>query len=342
MVEQSATIVVGWSVTQLASMTLHLCDKADWGRCCVGLVLCRRHHDEKGCDEVNLIEAGYAADLYEHPDDPDEKMLLIATDRFLCPGWPAKRPIRDLGRVRTAISSVIYEHLLGRFAIAYLGPGTQMPGRTMEMRWYEPAPVSIVVIGSRSGVQRLDARDRSMVERFDQTLKEGSDELATPVVWPTRSQQLPIESGLLDDQTTASLVKASLVQRMKLSALLLYGDLKAWYDSHGFTLGAIRFDFGVTEEDLLVAGQVGLLDFVEANLSGASDDEPIGRAAFRQLTGTMTRSGGPAKAEVIDQLVAQHIEVYERLSGQRFSNWDGQPSSYDGQRTSRGILRRRW
>jgi phosphoribosylaminoimidazole-succinocarboxamide synthase len=292
---------------------------------------------------VELIEAGYAADRYEHPEDPDEKMLLVATDRFVSPGWPAKRSIMDLGRVRTAISTVIYEHLQGRFATAYLGPGDQMLGRTMEMRWYEPVPISIMVLGTDAALQGLNERDRSLLQRLDLHPSHASDdEQAVPVVWPARSQQLPTEAGLLDEQTTSSLVKASLVQSVRLSALLLYADLSTWYASHGISLSAIRFDFGVTGDELLLVGEVGLLEFMEANLAGSADDDPVGKAALRRLSSSMARPGGPRVDEVSAGLLAHCVEFYERLSGQQFSDWVGQPSSYDGYKIGRRILGRRW
>lgn len=283
---------------------------------------------------MKLLETGYASEIYEHPEDPDSKLLLVTNDRFSCPGWPNRQSIEDLGRVRTAIASSIYEHLQGRFATAYLGAGSWMPGRTLELSWYESVPISIQVIGYSSAATQ--AYGHALLTGKQTDAGEGSA-LETPLVLLVRAQQLPTQLGVLDEQGAQSLVKASLIQRMRLAALVLYADLKVWYGSKGLVLGSMRFDFGVTGEELLLTGQPGLLEFLDVGTSELG----LGRAGFSRWIEEMGSLDRASVAELGGRIHSSHVDVYERLSGRAFATWSGEPSRYEGQRASRGILRRR-
>ncbi|KJE77229.1 phosphoribosylaminoimidazole-succinocarboxamide synthase [Ferrimicrobium acidiphilum DSM 19497] len=298
--------------------------------------------DEVRGTTVELLETGYAREIYEDPDDPDESVLLVANDRFELPGWPSNTPIADLGRLRTAISALVYRHLGGRFATGFLGTSTVIPGRTLKLKWFESVPVSIEVIGYLSGVAWDSYRQSGEVAGMELPSGLERDQvLDTPALLPVRSNVVG-EAKILKPRELASLVNTQTIQRMKISSMLLYGDLKDWYLARGLVLASTRFDFGVTGEQLLLVGYPGILEGSELARGELADDDWLGRGALQEWVGNT----GPAQKrasleEITTQVLAAHVDLYERLSESEFSDWEGEPSLFEGQRSPRKIFGRR-
>lgn len=283
---------------------------------------------------MELLETGYAREIYEDPDDPDESVLLVANDRFELPGWPSNTPIADLGRLRTAISALVYRHLGDRFATGFLGTSAAIPGRTLKLKWFEAVPVSIEVIGHLSGVAWDSYQQTGEVAGMELPPGLERDEvLETPILLPVRSNVVG-EAKLLKPREIESLVNTQIIQRMKISSILLYDDLKAWYLARGLVLASTRFDFGVTGEQLLLVGYPGILEGSELARGELADDDWLGRRALRALVANTGLAQKRASLqEITTQVLAAHVDLYERLSGSEFSDWEGEPSLFEGQRS---------
>jgi len=297
-----------------------------------------------------FVRSGKVRDLYAVGAD---RLLLVASDRISAFDVVLPTPIPDKGKVLTGLSrfwfgqteSIVPNHLLatdladvdpmdwpragadgGRMGLA------ELQGRMMLCRRVDVLPVEVIVRGYLAGSGWKDYQRSGSIGgvRLADGLREG-DRLPEPIFTPSTKADLGLHDETIDFETLIRVVGADLAERLRETAVRLYGIGSTVCERAGILLADTKFEFGVWPgpADLVLADEVLTPDssrFWDAGTWAPGGPQPSYDKQFvrdwLEAQGWDKTAPGPElPADVLAGTRQRYVEAFERITGGSFERY---------------------
>jgi phosphoribosylaminoimidazole-succinocarboxamide synthase len=273
-------------------------------------------------------------DLYRLPDD---RLLLVASDRISAFDVVLPTAIPDKGKVLTGLSrywfaqtaGIVANHLLGTdpstLPEPYAGAADELRGRVMICRTVDVLPVEIIVRGYLSGSGWKDYLRTGAVSgvRLPAGLRE-SERLPEPIFTPSTKADVGHDENI-DFDTMVGLIGRPMAERVRDLALAIYAFAARRAESVGLILADTKFEFGVERG----SGELLLIDEVltpdssrfwdaaayEPGRAQASFDKQFVRDWLEELDWDKTPPGPELPAHVVEGTRLRYRQAFERITG---------------------------
>jgi phosphoribosylaminoimidazole-succinocarboxamide synthase len=270
----------------------------------------------------------------------DGALLLVATDRISAFDHVLGTGIPGKGKILTQISlfwfdllkDLVPNHLITADVAEYpasLRPyADQLEGRSMLVKRAKMFPVECVARGylAGSGWKEYQASGTVCGIPLPAGLLDGS-RLQEPVFTPaSKSQDGEHDENISFARTEAVLGAASAAELRRLT-LAIYRKAQEHAESHGLILADTKFEFGRTEEGILLADEVLTPDssrFWEGAAWKPGGAQPSFDKQFVRdyLESIHWNKQAPAPGlpdEVVERTQAKYLEAFRRLTGKDLS-----------------------
>jgi phosphoribosylaminoimidazole-succinocarboxamide synthase len=285
---------------------------------------------------IPLLGRGKVRDLYAIGD----ALLLVATDRISAFDHVLGSGIPGKGKILTQISLFWFEllrdlvpnHLIASevkdFPAALQPYAEQLEGRSMLVKRARMFPIECVARGylAGSGWKEYQASGTVCAIRLPQGLQDGS-RLPEPIFTPaTKSQDGEHDENIGFEAAAAQVGDADAAALRRLT-LAIYNKAAAHAESRGLILADTKFEFGRTEEGIILADEVLTPDssrFWEGSLWRPGGAQPSFDKQFVRdyLESIHWNKQAPAPAlpdEVVARTQAKYLEAFRRLTGRDLS-----------------------
>jgi phosphoribosylaminoimidazole-succinocarboxamide synthase len=281
--------------------------------------------------ELPLIASGKVRDIY----DLGDSLLLVASDRISTYDVVHPTPIPDKGAVLTGISTFWFEQtadLVPNHLISVTdGVPAEVRGRAMVVKKLKMLPVECVVRGYITGSGWKDYQATGSVSgiQLSAGLQE-SEKLPVPIFTPSTKAEVGHDEAIDFDRMALILRDRALAERLDRTSIAVYQHCADDARRKGIILADTKFEFGLDAAGELTLGdEVCTMD--SSRFWPVDGYEPgRGQPSFDKqfvrdwASGTGWDRNPPAPA-IPDDIVARtrekYIEGYERITGQRFSDW---------------------
>jgi phosphoribosylaminoimidazole-succinocarboxamide synthase len=284
------------------------------------------------------IYSGKVRDIYDAGDD---NLLFVASDRISAFDVVMAEPIPDKGRVLTAITAfwlgvtgdLVPNHLVS------LDP-EDLPadwvGRTMLVRKAEMLSIECIVRGYISGSawKEYKASGTMHGQKLPAGLQE-SEQLPEPVFTPS-TKFTPAEGETGHDENitfeqAVALVGKDAAERAREISLTVYQRAAAHAAERGIIIADTKFELGFIDGELALCDEVLTPDssrfwdaatYQPGTTPPSYDKQPV--RDWLEATGWDKSPPPPALPdEVVAASRERYATAYERISGERFSDWPG-------------------
>ncbi|TQK17894.1 phosphoribosylaminoimidazole-succinocarboxamide synthase [Microbacterium sp. SLBN-154] len=273
------------------------------------------------------VYSGKVRDLYLPTDEPEDRMLVVASDRVsafdhvLSPGIPGK------GELLTRLSLWWFDRLGVPNHLREGEIPAEVRGRTMLTRRLEMLPVECVVRGYLTGSGWAEYQQHGTV--CDIPLPAGlgnGDRLPEPLFTPAYKAPLGEHDENISFDRTVDLVGRERAEELRDASLDIYRRAAAIAEERGLILADTKFEFGVDDAGVLrLADEVLTSDSsrywdAEAWASGTTPEERM--ASFDKqivrdwLAAHWDRTGAPPAlpAEIVERTADRYRELIDRLT----------------------------
>ncbi|MEI3867836.1 phosphoribosylaminoimidazolesuccinocarboxamide synthase [Microbacterium sp. CCNWLW134] len=273
------------------------------------------------------VYSGKVRDLYLPTDGPDDRMLVVASDRVsafdhvLSPGIPGK------GELLTRLSLWWFERLGVPNHLLEGEIPADVRGRTMLTRRLEMLPVECVVRGYLTGSGWAEYQQHGTV--CDIPLPPGlgnGDRLPEPLFTPAYKAPLGEHDENISFDRTVDLVGRDRAEQLRDASLDIYRRAAGIAEERGLILADTKFEFGVDDDGVLrLADEVLTSDSSRywdggAWASGTTPEERM--ASFDKqivrdwLAANWDRTGAPPElpTEIVERTAARYRELIDRLT----------------------------
>ena len=281
------------------------------------------------------IYSGKVRDLYRMPDD---RLLLVASDRISAYDWILPTTIPDKGRILTAMSMWWFDRLQG-VAPNHMSTGSvpaAVRGRAMVCERLEMLPIECVARGYLAGSAVVDYRAQGSIcgVGLPPGLKEGS-ELPKPIFTPATKAALgEHDKNVTFDEVIVAIgqEEAQEIRRLTMATYLHALEISR---TRGLILADTKFEFGIAHSGKY-SGRIVLADEVLTPDSSRywlmsewapGGPQPSFDKQYVRDWLTSPESGWdresntpppPLPDEVVELTRAKYIEAYERLTRETF------------------------
>jgi phosphoribosylaminoimidazole-succinocarboxamide synthase len=296
-----------------------------------------------------FLRSGKVRDLFELPDD---RLLLVASDRISAFDVVLPTEIPDKGRVLTGLSrfwfaetaGIVPNHLLDTDPAAATGDATAadgLRGRVMVCRPATVLPIEAVVRGYLAGSGWKEYRERGTVcgIRLGPDLRE-SDRLPEPIFTPATKADVGEHDENVDLASAIARVAAQLalppdearamVERVRAISLALYAHAVAVAGRAGIILADTKFEFGLAGDGELILVDEALTPdssrfwdaaTYEPGRAQASFDKQFVRDWLERQPWDKTAPGPELPPDVVEGSRARYVEAFERITGASFERY---------------------
>ncbi|TWG13084.1 phosphoribosylaminoimidazole-succinocarboxamide synthase [Micromonospora palomenae] len=277
---------------------------------------------------VELLHSGKVRDVYADGDD----LILVASDRISIYDVVLPTPIPDKGRLLTALSVWWFEQLadlVPNHVISTTDVPAEFAGRAIRCRRLEMVPVECVARGYLTGgglkeYQRTGAVSGVALPRG---LVEASI-LPEPIFTPSTKAPVGEHDEPITFAEVVDKVGAETAERLRQITVDVYRRGAELAADRGILVADTKLELGWTPDGTLMLGDE-LLTSDSSRFWPAESYQP-GRVQFsydkQYVRDWATDSGwdkqGPAPevpAEVVEATRARYVDVYERLTGNRWA-----------------------
>jgi phosphoribosylaminoimidazole-succinocarboxamide synthase len=275
---------------------------------------------------------GKVRDIYAVGED---RLLLVASDRISTYDVVHPTPIPDKGRVLTGLSAFWFhrtQEICANHLVSFTEVPEQWRGRAMLVERLKMLPVECVVRGYITGSGWKDYLATGTVCGIP--LPEGleeSDRLPEPIFTPATKAEVGDHDENVDFDRAVEIVgDRALVEEVRRLSIELYTFGAAHAREHGIILADTKFEFGRRADGTIVlADEVLTPDssrFWPAQgytpgRSQPSFDKQYVRDWAAGSGWDKTPPAPPLPTKVVDRTRALYCEAYERIAGERFSDW---------------------
>jgi phosphoribosylaminoimidazole-succinocarboxamide synthase len=287
-----------------------------------------------------FVRSGKVRDLYRLPD---ERLLLVASDRISAFDVVLPTAIPDKGKVLTGLSrywfaqtsGIVANHLLGTDPASlpepFAGAADELRGRVMICRAVDVLPVEIIVRGYLSGSGWKDYLRSGAVSgvALPAGLRE-SDRLPAPIFTPSTKADVGHDENI-DFEAMVGLIGRPLAERVRDLALQLYGFAARRAEAVSLILADTKFEFGIER----ASGELLLIDEVltpdssrfwdaatyEPGRAQASFDKQFVRDWLETLDWDKTPPGPELPPSVVEGTRERYRAAFERITGANFDTY---------------------
>ncbi|MDP4803678.1 MAG: phosphoribosylaminoimidazolesuccinocarboxamide synthase [Candidatus Nanopelagicales bacterium] len=292
-------------------------------------------------DDVQLPEgythlySGKVRDLYRSPEG---RLLFVASDRISAYDWVLPSTIPDKGKILTSLSlwwfhqfeGVVPNHVVSTHVPAVVA------GRAMLCQELEMMPIECVVRGYLAGSGYTDylATRQICGKGLPPGLKEGS-QLPVPIFTPATKAALGDHDQNITYDEVITTVGQNEAQDLKRLSVDVYERAAEIGARRGLILADTKFEFGIAQEGryrghMVLADEVLTPDssrwwpqdvWQPGQPQPSFDKQFVRDWLMSPESGWHKDSGEPPPAlpeKVIEQTRAKYVEVYERLTEEKF------------------------
>jgi phosphoribosylaminoimidazole-succinocarboxamide synthase len=279
-----------------------------------------------------FLRSGKVRDLYEQPDG---RLLLVASDRISAFDVILPTEIPDKGRVLTGLSRFWFAETAALVPNHLLSTATDDPtlrGRVMVCRPTTVLPIEAVVRGylAGSGWKAYRASGAICGVTLPPGLRE-SDRLPAPIFTPATKAELGEHDENIDFERMAAIVGDELAGRVRDLSIALYQHAAAVTERAGILLADTKFEFGVDA----ATGQLLLIDEALTPDSSrfwdtatyapgrpqASFDKQFVRDWLETQPWDKTAPGPALPPDVVEGTRARYVDAFERITGASFERY---------------------
>jgi phosphoribosylaminoimidazole-succinocarboxamide synthase len=292
--------------------------------------------------ELPRVHSGKVRELYDAGQD---RLLMVASDRVSAFDVLMAEPIRDKGRVLTAMTCFWCEEMadvvpgtllaVDPAAISAALGGTVLPpewaGRATLVRRAEMLPIECIVRGYLAGQAWEEYARAGTVHGMP--MPEGlllASQLERPMFTPSTKAAEGHDLNI-DFAAAVDLVGAESALAARAVCLELYLRAAARSAAAGFILADTKFELGYVDGVLCLCDEVCTPDssrlwpadeVVPGTTPPAFDKQPL-RDWLAAQPWDRTPPPPPLPAEVTTALSERYVAAYERVSGRSLDDWYG-------------------
>ena len=282
---------------------------------------------------LERLHSGKVRDIYALPDD---RLLLVATDRVSAFDVVLPRAVPRKGEVLTRLSAFWYERtsevvpnafiaVLEADNAAALGIdcGPEYYGRSMVMRRAEVLKVEAVVRGYISGSGWAEYQQTGSVCGIP--LPAGllkSQQLLEPIFTPSSKAEPPAHDAPMTYPEVESLLGAETANAVKLRALALYRYGAHHAAQRGILVADTKFEFGMIDGEVTLIDEVMTPDssrfwpaakYFPGKDQPSFDKQPL-RDYLDSLDWDKQPPAPPLPDEVVEATAARYREAYRLIT----------------------------
>lgn len=274
------------------------------------------------------IHSGKVRDLWTTPDN---RLLVVATDRISAFDWILPTPIPDKGAILTSLSLWWFEQLADVVPnhVLSLDVPDSVHGRAMICERLDMFPVECVARGylTGSGLVEYNADGTVCGIPLPAGLVDGS-KLHEPIFTPATKAAFGDHDENVDFDTIVATVGATTAAALRELTLAVYRRAEVIAAERGVILADTKFEFGARPDGTIVlADEVLTPDssrywpaaLWQPGKAQPSFDKQFVRDWLASSASGWDRRGDVAPpelpADVVAQTRAKYIEAYERLTG---------------------------
>jgi phosphoribosylaminoimidazole-succinocarboxamide synthase len=276
---------------------------------------------------VELLHSGKVRDVYADGDD----LLLVASDRVSVYDVVLPTPIPDKGRILTRLSLFWFDRLgdvVANHVISADDVRAQFAGRAIRCRRLRMVPVECIARGYLAGLGLAEYRASGAVSgvALPPGLVEGS-RLPAPIYTPTTKAPVGEHDTFITYADVVAEVGEDTAAELRRLTLEVYGRGAALAADRGIVIADTKLEFGLAPNGALVLADEVLTP--DSSRFWPADRWQPGRPQFAfdkqyvrdwaAATGWDRKAPGPEiPDEVVEATRARYVEVYERLTGERW------------------------
>ena len=279
-----------------------------------------------------LLGRGKVRDLYA----VDGALLLVATDRISAFDYVLGSGIPGKGKILTQISlfwfdllrNIVPNHLItaevSEFPAELQPYREQLEGRTMLVKRAKMFPVECVARGylAGSGWKEYQSHGTVCGIPLPPGLQDGS-RLPEPIFTPASKSEGGAHDENISFQAVEKLVGAEDAAELQRLTLAIYARAAAHAEERGLILADTKFEFGRTQEGIILADEVLTPDssrFWEASAWKPGGAQPSFDKQFVRdyLESIRWNKQAPAPGlpdDVVERTQQKYLEAYRRLTG---------------------------
>ncbi|NOJ60129.1 phosphoribosylaminoimidazolesuccinocarboxamide synthase [Arthrobacter sp. 260] len=278
------------------------------------------------------VYSGKVRDLYSPLTGPDDRVLVVASDRISAYDHVLTSEIPDKGRVLTQLSLWWFDQLA---EVPNHVLSTDVPdvvaGRAMICRKLDMFPVECIARGYLTGSGLLEYRSSGTVCSLPLPpgLVDGS-RLEPAVFTPSAKAAVGDHDENIAYDDVVALVGPSVASELQRLTLAIYGRAEEIARSRGIILADTKVEFGLSGDGEITLGDEVLTPdssrFWDASLYAPGRAQPSFDKQFVRDWLTSDASGWDKTStppalpdEIIEKTRARYIEAYERLTGLTFA-----------------------
>jgi phosphoribosylaminoimidazole-succinocarboxamide synthase len=277
---------------------------------------------------MELLHSGKVRDVYADGED----LILVASDRVSVYDVVLPTPIPDKGRILTQLSLWWFDRLadiVPHHVISATDVPAELAGRALRCQRLAMIQVECIARGYLAGLGLKEYEKTGSVSgvRLPAGLVEGS-RLPEPVFTPTTKAPAGAHDEFITFADVADQVGADVAAELRRVTLAVYGRAAELAAGRGVIIADTKLELGWAQDGTLVlADEVLTPD--SSRFWPAAGWQP-GRPQFafdKQFvrdwaagTGWDKRPPAPeVPAEIVEATRSRYIEVYERITGERWS-----------------------
>lgn len=274
------------------------------------------------------IHSGKVRDLWTTPDD---RLLVVATDRISAFDWILPTAIPDKGAILTSLSLWWFEQLsdVTPNHVLSLDVPESVRGRAMICERLDMFPVECVARGYLTGSGLVEYNTDGTVcgIPLPSGLVDGS-RLPEPIFTPATKAAFGDHDENVDFDTVAATIGTAAAMTLRDLTLTVYRKAEAIAAERGVILADTKFEFGARSDGTIVLADEVLTpdssrywpaDQWQPGKAQPSFDKQFVRDWLVSPASGWDRNGDVAPPELPADVVAQtrskYIEAYERLTG---------------------------
>ena len=285
------------------------------------------------------IYSGKVRDLYVPDDAPDDRLLLVASDRISAFDYVLDTPIPDKGAVLTQLSLWWFDRLsdLVPNHLVSTDVPAEVAGRAILCRRLEMIPVECIARAylTGGGLEEYARKGSVSGVPLPPGLVDG-DRLAEPVFTPTTKAPVGEHDLPMTAAQVAELIGADLASRADVLTRRIVFQGNEIAAGRGILIADTKVEFGVDRAtgipNLVLADEVLTPDSSrfwpadewEPGHPQPSFDKQYVRDWLTSPASGWDRGSGqrppPLPDDVIDRTRAKYVEAYERLTGRSFGS----------------------
>ncbi|MFJ8688067.1 phosphoribosylaminoimidazolesuccinocarboxamide synthase [Micromonospora wenchangensis] len=277
---------------------------------------------------MELLHSGKVRDVYADGDD----LILVASDRISVYDVVLPTPIPDKGRLLTALSLWWFEQLadlVPHHVVSTTDVPAEFAGRAIRCRRLDMVPVECVARGylTGGGLKEYERTGAVSGVPLPRGLVEASI-LPEPIFTPSTKAPAGEHDEPITFADVVDKVGAETAERLRQITLDVYRRGAELAADRGILVADTKIELGWAADGTLVLGDEVLTS--DSSRYWPAESYQPGRAQFsydKQYVRDWATSSGwdkrsPAPevpADVVEATRARYVDVYERLTGERWS-----------------------